>query len=61
MGKVIDFFQYKKMETPEPIDGTYMEVAPPIIILRHFKKGAMVKEERVVSEYMLRELLERMP
>jgi hypothetical protein len=66
MGEVIDFVKY--LESSRIIqngstrsDGIYLEANPPFITVRHYEDGVVRKEFRVVSEHMLRELLEIMP
>jgi hypothetical protein len=60
MGKLIELSDYRKKVQTSHRDGIFMEVVPPMLIFRHMRGGAVVKEERVVSESMLRELLDWM-
>ncbi len=67
MKKVIDLRMYReksrqnKRAAPRSIDGFYMEAAPPFIIFRHYQTGVICKEWHVLSEYMLREILDNLP
>jgi hypothetical protein len=63
MGNVIDFVKFKQKSGQNRIelerkDGTYMETVPPFIIFKHYEAGAIRKEWRLISEYMLREIIE---
>ncbi|MGA3116718.1 MAG: hypothetical protein ABSF90_20035 [Syntrophobacteraceae bacterium] len=65
MGNVVDFVEFKQKSGQNRIelereDGTYMETVAPFIIFRHYEAGAIRKEWRVISEYMLREMIESM-
>jgi len=61
MGTVIELSDYGKKAEVQPEDGFYMEVEPPVMVVRRFRDGIFVGEERMISEWMLREMLDRMP
>jgi hypothetical protein len=58
MGMVIELSDYRIKAPSEPRDGFRLEVVPPVMVVRQFRDGVLVGEERVVSEYMLREMLD---
>ncbi len=66
MSKVIDLRMYLEKsrgisrEAPRPIDGVYMEAAPPFIIFRHYQTSVICKEWCLLSEYMLREIMDNL-
>ncbi len=60
MGTVIELSDWTKSQS-ELKDGFYLEFEPPFMIVRRFRDGVLVGEDRVISEYMLREMLESMP
>jgi hypothetical protein len=67
MGDVIDFVKCKeKMQSnrfgANGRDGVYyVETTPPFIIFKHYEAGALRRECRLISEYILREMLDNMP
>ena len=67
MSKVIDLRMYReklwrtisgKLHLD---DGVYMEASPPFIIFRQYQAGVICKEWRVLSEYMVREIMDNLP
>jgi hypothetical protein len=58
MGKLICLSDYKKAREIQG-QGFYMEVLPPVIIIRYSKQG-IVQERHIISERMLREILDRL-
>ena len=58
MGTVIELSDYRRKAPSEPRDGFRMQVVPPLMVIRHFRDGVLVGEERVISEYLLREMLD---
>ncbi len=66
MSKVIDLRMYREKsrgnrpEAPRPIDGVYLEAAPPFIIVRHYQTGVICKERCLLSEYLLREIMDNL-
>jgi hypothetical protein len=57
---VIELSDFRKRGPGEPCDGLRLKVEAPVMVVRHFRDGVLVGEERVLSEYMLREMLDRM-
>jgi len=60
MGKVIKLSNYRRKAATPSKDAFYIEVEPPIMVVKYYRHGVLVEEHRVVSEYMLREMLARM-
>lgn len=65
VGKVIDLAKHReRLELGRAgaiaKDGLYMESVPPFIIFRRYEAGVVCSEQRLISEYMLREMLENM-
>lgn len=58
MGAVIELSDYRRKAPSEPRDGFCLQVVPPLMVVKHFRDGVLVGEERVISEYMLREMLD---
>ena len=66
MGEVLDFGKHREKAAGSRIraqwrEGVYLETAPPLIIFKEYRAGLIRKEWRLISEYMLRELLETYP
>ena len=66
MEQLIDFVQHREssgtvQSGSDRSDGLYLEANPPFITVKHYENGEVRKEFRVMSECMLRELLESMP
>lgn len=60
MGKIIDFGDYREKHKPKRSDGVYMETVPPYIIFKYYENGIIRKEYRLISERMIRDLLDDM-
>jgi hypothetical protein len=58
VGELICLSNYRKAKENQG-QGFYMEVIPPFIIIRYSKQG-IVQERHVISERMLREILDRL-
>lgn len=66
MGDVIDFVQYREslksnLAEANLREGVSIQTYPPFIIFKHYKAGMVHSECRLISEHMLREMLENMP
>jgi hypothetical protein len=66
LGEVLDFVKYREKAVGSRIgakwrEGIYLETAPPFIIFKEYRGGVIGKEWRLISEYMLRELLNTFP
>jgi hypothetical protein len=66
VGQVIDIVKYLErsrtiQNESNQTDGYYLETNPPFITVKHYENGVVRKEFRVMSEHMLRELLESLP
>jgi hypothetical protein len=60
MGKIVDFVKYREKAVPNQRDGLYVEAQPPFVIIGSWENGAFRKEYRLMSENMLRDLLDEM-
>ncbi len=60
MGTLIDFSEYRAKKNGHPLDGIQIEVVSHVMIVRHYQKGILVGEERVISERILRDMLDEM-
>jgi hypothetical protein len=60
VGKVIDLLQYKAGLKENTRDGIYMEIMPPAVLIKYYRNGVVVKQHQVISEDMLRDLLDEM-
>lgn len=60
MGEVIDLLWYKANRKENIRDGVYLEIVPPAIHINYFRNGVVVKDYQIISEYMLRDLLDEM-
>ena len=60
MGTVIELSNCRRKAATLSKDAFYIEVEPPVMVVRYYREGVLVEEDRVVSEYMLREMLARM-
>ncbi len=60
MGTVIDLSEYRAKKSGHPLDGIQIEFVSHVMIVRHYQKGILIGEERVISERILRDLLDGM-
>ncbi len=60
MGTLIDFSEHRAKKNGHPMDGIQIEVVSHVMIVRHYKEGILIGEERVVSERILRDMLDGM-
>lgn len=60
MGEVIQFPEYKARKNAHPRDGIQMEVVFHSMLIRYYREGILIGEERIVSELFLRDLLDSM-
>jgi hypothetical protein len=60
VGEVFDLLEYRASMKENARDGVYMEVVPPAIRIKYYQNGVVVKQHQVISEYMLRDLLDEM-
>lgn len=58
--KLIDMAAYRKRHPPEPEEDCLVTIDPPYLTVKHRKRGVVVREERLLSETLLREILCRM-
>jgi hypothetical protein len=60
MGEVIDLESYRAGKRDTLRNGLYIEIAPPVVFVKYYENGVLTEQHRVISEYMLRELLDEM-
>ena len=60
MGKVIDLLEYRASMKEKERNGIYMHIVPPAVLIQYYKNGVIVDQHRVISESMLRDLLDEM-
>jgi hypothetical protein len=58
VGTLIDFSEYRAKKSGHPPDGIQIEVVSHVTIVRHYQKGVLSGEERVISERILRDMLD---
>ncbi len=58
MGKIIDLSEYRAKRKGHPRDGIQIEVVSHVMIVRHYQRGILIGEERVISERLLRDMLD---
>ena len=59
MGEVIDFERYRARAGEQARNGLFLEIMPPVILARYYENGVLIEQHRVVSETMIRDLLDR--
>jgi hypothetical protein len=60
MGDVIDFSGFRASRNGHPRDGIQIEVLPHAMIVRHYRAGILVGEDRILPERFLRDTLDEM-
>jgi hypothetical protein len=60
VGEVIDLLEYRASMKEKERNGIYMQIVPPAVFIQHYRNGVIVEQHRVISEYMLRDLLDEM-
>jgi hypothetical protein len=60
VGTLIDFSEYRAKKNGHPPDGIHIELVSNVMIVRHYHKGILIGEERVISERILRDMLDGM-
>ena len=60
MGEVIDFERYRARTGGQARNGLFLEIMPPVILVRYYENGVLMEQHRVVSEAMIRDLLDQM-
>lgn len=67
MGVVLDFLAFRErsrthLSGPQKqLDGVCVEAAPPFLVFRQFQAGVICQESWLLSERLLRELLDHIP
>jgi hypothetical protein len=60
VGEVIDLLEYRASMKEKERNGIYMQIVPPAVLIQYYRNGVIVEQHRVISEYMLRDLLDEM-
>lgn len=60
MGTLVDFSEYKAKKNGHPRDGMQIVLASNVMIVRHYQKGILIGEDRVIPERILRDELDGM-
>jgi hypothetical protein len=60
MGTLIDFSEYRAKKNAHPRDRIQIVVVSHVMIVRHYQKGILIGEERVISERRFRDMLDGM-
>lgn len=60
MGEIIDFERYRARAREQARNGLFLEILPPVILVRYYENGVLMEQHRVVSEAMIRDLLDQM-
>jgi hypothetical protein len=58
VGDLLSLCAYKKLREASTERGLIIEAQSPFMIVRHLWNGSVQREERVLSESMLRDLLD---
>ena len=60
MGEVIDLQKYRTNKRDILWNGLCVDIQPPVVFIRYYDNGVLMEQHRVISEYMLREMLDEM-
>jgi hypothetical protein len=60
VGEVIDLERYRARAGDKERNGLFVEIHPPVILVKCYEQGVLVEQHRIISEYMLRDLLDEM-
>jgi hypothetical protein len=58
VGEVIDLLEYRANMKEKERNGIYMQIVPPAVLIQFYRYGVIVEQHRVISEHMLRDLLD---
>jgi hypothetical protein len=61
LAQVIRLSDYRDIAGQDRLTGFSLELAPPFIIVHHYRDGVKTKQYKVISEHMLRQLIEDTP
>lgn len=59
MGEVIKLKKYQARAAESARHGMYVEVLPPVVLVKYYRNGVLTEQQRVVSESMIRDLLDQ--
>jgi len=60
VGEVINLEKYQARAAESARHGMYVEVVPPVVLVRYYQNGVLKEEHRVISESLTRDLLDRL-
>ncbi len=60
MGEVINLEKYQARAAESARHGMYVEVVPPVVLVKYYQNGVLKEQQRLVSESMMRDLLDRL-
>lgn len=60
MGEVIDFERYRPKTGERARNGLVMELMPPVILVGYYENGVLLEQQQLLSEDMIRDLLDQM-
>jgi hypothetical protein len=60
VGEVIKLEKYQARAAESARHGMYVEVLPPVVLVKYYRNGVLKEEQRVISESMTRDLLDRL-
>jgi hypothetical protein len=60
VGEIIDLQRYRARAGDNERNGLFMEIVPPVVLLKCYEKGVLVEQHHIISEYMLRDLLDEL-
>lgn len=58
MGELIDLQKFRKEVERPATNGLIMETRPPLILFKYYENGMLVEQHQVISEHLLREMLD---
>jgi hypothetical protein len=64
MGELLDFSAYQarsKIGSQEPKDGLCVKAVPPFLVFRKYQGGVVRREWLILSEHLLRGMLDQFP
>jgi len=59
VGEVINLEKYQARAAESARHGMYVEVLPPVVLVKYYRNGVLTEQQRVVSESMIRDLLDQ--
>jgi hypothetical protein len=60
VGEIIDLQRYRARADVKERNGLFMEILPPVILVKCYEQGVLVEQHHIIFEYLLRDLLDEM-